>query len=32
VFSGFVYAQAQTENEKLTIILKGDRPLIVDEV
>jgi hypothetical protein len=32
VFSGFVCTQAQTENEKLTIILKGDRPLIVDEV
>ncbi len=32
VFCGFVCAQAQTENEKLTIILKGDRPLVVDEV
>ena len=32
VLCGFVCAQAQTENEKLTIILKGDRPLIVDEV
>ena len=32
VFCGFVCAQAQTENEKLTIILKGERPLIVDEV
>ena len=32
VLCGFVCAQAQTENEKLTIILKGDRPLVVDEV
>jgi hypothetical protein len=32
VCCGFVCAQAQTENPKLTIILKGERPLIVDEV
>lgn len=29
---GFVCVQAQTDKEKLTIILVGDRPLVVDEV